>query len=252
VSDPSSVPPSKAPGKKAAIAVVGVVAGVALLVTVGAMVPRLRAQQESNRHSLCLNNLHNIGLALTMYHERYGVFPPAHIADADGKPMHSWRVLILPFLEQQDLYDRYNFDEPWNGPNNRKLADSDLWVYRCPSSKQLQNTSFLAVVDEATVWPGVTGRKTIHLRDGTSNTILLVESVESGIHWMEPRDLTLDDALKGINADTKRPHIATKHATGASVLWCDCHITTLPIDMTPDELKARLTASGGEDIPDPN
>jgi Protein of unknown function (DUF1559) len=60
-------------------------------------------------------------LAVANYHETYGCFPPAYLANRDGKPMHSWRVLILPFLAQQELYRAYNFDEPWNGPNNRNL-----------------------------------------------------------------------------------------------------------------------------------
>jgi translation elongation factor EF-Tu-like GTPase len=63
-------------------------------------------------------------LAVANYHETYGCFPPAYVADRDGKPMHSWRVLILPFLEQQELYHAYNFAEPWDGPNNRKLMEA--------------------------------------------------------------------------------------------------------------------------------
>jgi Protein of unknown function (DUF1559) len=68
-------------------------------------------------------------LAVANYHETYGCFPPAYVADRDGKPIHSWRVLILPFLEQQELYRAYNFDEPWNGPNNRKLASRVGKIY---------------------------------------------------------------------------------------------------------------------------
>jgi hypothetical protein len=63
-----------------------------------------------------------IALALHNYHETYGTFPPAYIADAHRKPMHCWRVLIRPFLEQQTLYTSYNFHEPWDGPNNSRSA----------------------------------------------------------------------------------------------------------------------------------
>jgi uncharacterized protein DUF1559 len=60
-------------------------------------------------------------VAVATYHDTYGTLPPAYIADAEGKPLHSWRVLLLPFLEQRELYEQYDFDEPWDGPNNRKL-----------------------------------------------------------------------------------------------------------------------------------
>ena len=70
----------------------------------------------------CSNNLRQIAIALTNYSSVHGCLPPAYIPDKNGKPKHSWRVLILPFVEQKALYKRYNFDEPWNGPNNRKLA----------------------------------------------------------------------------------------------------------------------------------
>ncbi len=212
------LPPRGMPTWPRVLIALGVVAVVALLVTGGIVLPRLLAEQEANNRSVCLNNLRNIGLALLMYQDQHGTYPPAYIADAEGKPMHSWRVLILPFLEEQELYDQYRFDEPWNGPNNRKLADKDLAIFRCPSSKQLHNTSFLAVVDETTAWPGATGRKATYIPDGSANTIMLVESVESGIHWMEPRDLTLKDAVQGVNAESNRPHICTKHPDGATVL----------------------------------
>src|SRR5688500_8670454 len=68
------------------------------------------------RRSSCLGHCCQLGIALHSYHDEYGSFPPAYVADANGKPMHSWRVLILPFIEEQALYQRYRFNEPWNGP----------------------------------------------------------------------------------------------------------------------------------------
>lgn len=69
-------------------------------------------------------------MAVANYRSTFGGYPPAYIADCDGRPMHSWRVLILPFLEQQNLYAAYHFDEPWDGPNNRKLAGRIGQVFR--------------------------------------------------------------------------------------------------------------------------
>jgi hypothetical protein len=89
--------------------------------------------QGAARRMVCSNNLKQLGLALHNYHQTYGCFPPAYVADEDGRPMHhSWRVLVLPFLEQQQLYDQYRFDEPWDGPNNRKLAENVISIFHCP------------------------------------------------------------------------------------------------------------------------
>lgn len=85
------------------------------------LTPRSGAR-EAARRAQCSNNLKQIAFSLHSYHDRYGCFPPAYIADEEGKPMHSWRVLILPFIEEQALYDRYAFTEPWDGPSNRRLA----------------------------------------------------------------------------------------------------------------------------------
>src|SRR5262245_44252816 len=83
----------------------------------------VRDAREAARRSNCKGELKQIGLALLNYREAYGCFPPPYVADASGRPMHSWRVLILPFIDHAALYREYRFDEPWDGPNNRKLSD---------------------------------------------------------------------------------------------------------------------------------
>ena len=93
------------------------------------LLPAVQSAREAAFCVVCSNNLKQIAMALHMYNEQYGSFPPAYIADENGNPKHGWRVLILPFLDEQALYDKYDFDEPWNGPNNSKLADSMPPVY---------------------------------------------------------------------------------------------------------------------------
>src|SRR5262245_18129478 len=103
--------------------------------------------REAARRMQCSNHLKQIGLALQNYHDVYGSLPPAYIADANGKPLHSWRVLILPFLGERNLYEAYQFDEPWNGPSNSKLAEQVPACYRCPSRSGKQpklETSYVA------------------------------------------------------------------------------------------------------------
>jgi hypothetical protein len=156
------------------------------------------------RRMMCSNNLKLIALALHEYHDTYGCFPPAYIADSNGRPMHSWRVLLLPFLEQDNLYKQYALDEPWNGPNNRKLLNRMPQVYACPSAnvqdQPTYNTSYVAVVGPTTAWPGPLPRSYAEIQDGTSNTALVIEVDKLSIPWLEPGDLPLDDTLATLAA----------------------------------------------------
>jgi hypothetical protein len=155
------------------------------------------------RRAVCSNNIRQIALALHSYHQQYKEFPPAHLGDANGKPMHSWRVLILPFLEREDLYAKYRFDEPWDGPNNRQLLEPMMSVFACPSQTNSPYTSYVAVVGPDTAWPGATSRKLADIGDPHDQTILVVESAVPQIFWMEPRDLTYEEAVNYLSGATE-------------------------------------------------
>ncbi|MBI3467166.1 MAG: DUF1559 domain-containing protein, partial [Planctomycetes bacterium] len=138
----------------------------------------------------CSNNLKLLLLAMHGYHDTYGCFPPAYLADANGRPMHSWRVMLLPFLDEPGLYQAYDISEPWDGPNNSKLANRMPPYFSCPADGGSGwTTNYLAVVGPETIWPGDKPVAIRQIRDGVSNTIALVEVANSGIQWMEPRDL---------------------------------------------------------------
>ncbi len=97
------------------------------------LLPGISFAREAARRAQCTNNIKQLAFALHNYHDAYGQFPPAFVPDQDGRPIHSWRVLILPFIEQQGLYQQYEFAEPWDGPNNRRLLSQIPSLYRCPS-----------------------------------------------------------------------------------------------------------------------
>ena len=171
----------------------------------------LPVDRHSRRRSSCNNNLKNVALALQAYHDVYGEFPPAYIADENGKPMHSWRVLILPYLENRNLYDKYRFDEPWDGPRNRQLLHK-IWgdYFVCPSDPRAADgqrkwTSYVAVVGPRTVWPGARSRKMSEIPDGTSNAVMVIEDQSDQIAWMEPRDLEFDEALRRFTSSDPQP-----------------------------------------------
>jgi len=187
-------------------------------------------------------------LAVANYHETYGCFPPVYVADRDGKPMHSWRVLILPFLEQKELYNAYNFAEPWNGPSNRNLVSrvGNIYLRSGLESEQNRTTSFVAVVGPQTVWPGSTATAYKNLRDGSHETLLVVEVPDGQFLWMEPRDLEFDSISFRINDGSGRG--LGSRLGGARVVSADGTVRTLPDDFDPEKLRAMLTANGGEKI----
>jgi hypothetical protein len=204
------------------------------------------------RRSQCVNNLKNIAFALQNYEAGKGAFPPAYIADAQGKPMHSWRVLILPQLDRNDLYKKYRFDEPWDGPNNRLLHNEIMSIYQCPGDEGIggsPQTSYLAVLGDRTAWPGAKARSVAEIdsKDGADRTILLVETHNSGVHWMEPRDLELDWCLTGMDGPLagKLPGTHSNHATGGMVALVNGEVRFISNDTPAAELEALLKFDDG-------
>lgn len=172
---------------------------VIVLLTAVYLVGRIvyRAGEARFRREMCAAQLHKITVALQNYANDNGVYPPAIMRDAHGQPQHSWRVLILPHLgkDEEELHKEYHYDEPWDGPHNRELANRMPAAYRCPEDPGASdsNTSYLAIVDSATgefaAYP--TGGSNAPPKKPPMTAYLVVESAESGINWMEPKDITL-------------------------------------------------------------
>jgi hypothetical protein len=111
------------------------------------------ADGDRPRRRLCRANLEAIGMALRQYHTDFGSFPPAYVNGPDGRPMHSWRVLILPQLGERALYNSYDFREAWDGPMNRKLIRRMPGVYSCPAHGDSTHVDYAAIVGKGTGFP---------------------------------------------------------------------------------------------------
>jgi prepilin-type processing-associated H-X9-DG protein len=237
------------------LAVILVIAGGVFVVCGGILIalllPAVQAAGEAARQMQCANNLKQIGLAMHNYHDQYNCFPPAYIADENGRPMHSWRVLLLPFMDQQALYEQYDFKEPWDGPNNSRLVGTiDNVFYRCPSEDSTvgrSQTSYVMIVGPGTISDGPTPTRISQIADGTSNTIMLVEVTGSGIHWAEPRDLKLEEVTFAVN-DGAGNGIGSRHPGVANVLLCDGTAHSIDESIDPELLRDITTIAGGEDV----
>jgi prepilin-type processing-associated H-X9-DG protein len=246
------VPPSG--GGMSIVAIVLVIVLVVTLSCGGVMValllPAVQAAREAARRSQCTNNLKQIGLAMHNYHDVYNCFPPAVITDKNGRPMRSWRVAILPFMEQNALYQRYNFNEPWDGPNNRTLGNTAIPEYRCPSdqSSAPTETNYVMIVGKGSL--GGLPNQTTSFRniiDGTANTIMIVEVTGSGIPWIEPRDLSVEEFQRGIN-DGSGKWISSKHPGGVNVLMCDASVRFVSQTIDRQTLRNLIDPSDGNRV----
>jgi hypothetical protein len=217
--------------------------GVALAV----IVPLYRFARHSADRATSSNNLKQIAIGLHNYHDVYSCFPPAYQIDAAGKPAHSWRVLISPFVEASSFYSNYSFAEPWNGPNNSKLT-GPWWLFHSPLDRKSATmmTSYVAVVGPGTAWPGQTSSRLPGFTDGTSNTIMVVEISNSDIHWMEPRDLPIEELEAWLDPKHK-PRLGGE-ISGGLVAYADGSVSFLSRDVAIKHLRALFTSAGHEPI----
>jgi len=187
------------------------------------------------------------------YHAEYGAFPPAYTVDANGRKMHSWRALLIPFLEAESALDgKYDLNEPWDGPNNRKMWDKMPPTFRCPcdTTSPPNTTSYVAIVGPETMWPGAKGRSADEIADGLSNTIAIVEATALAIPWLEPRDLEFANMSFEIN-DPAVTGLSNRHSQGVNVGFADGGVRSLRNGFDPQLLKSLITSAGGEKVDTP-
>ena len=191
-----------------------------------------------------MNTLKLIGLAMHSYHDAYGHFPPAILYGPDGKTPYSWRVALLPFLDQEDLYKQYHQDEPWDSPSNRKVLEKMPEVYRMPSEPADSTRScFFVLTGPETIFDGGKGTRLQEICDGTSATILTVEA-KRDIPWTKPEDIPYDAAQP-------LPELGGYRENGFLVVLADGRVRLLPRSTPEATLRALITKAGGEQVETP-
>jgi prepilin-type processing-associated H-X9-DG protein len=213
-----------------------------LLVLVALFLPANRSARGAAQRAQCTNNLKQIALALHSYEELHKALPPAYTVDSSGRPLHSWRTLILPFLEQESLYKTIDLSRPWNDPANAKAYHSSLAVFRCPARiGPPSTTTYLAVVDPKGCLQPDRPRQLAEITDGTATTLMVIEvGEEHAVHWMAPID-TDESLVVGFGPTTKLDHIG-----GTNACFVDGHVLFLRAS-TPAALRRALISIAGND-----
>ena len=210
-----------------------------LLASVNKSLERARG---AARRTRSMSNMKQILLVLHNYNARYKHFPAPASSSPDGKPLLSWRVHILPYLGQQTLYDQFHLDEPWDSSHNKSLIPKMPAVLLSPFAKTAAGlTTYLVPVGDGALYASPKDQPRFNdVRDGLSNTIMLVEVDDAhAVVWTRPDDLAFDpkDPKRGIG------NIA---GDGFPAGMGDGSVRLLPKTIDPKTLRASITRAGGE------
>lgn len=249
----STAPVAKAGSSSSAttivVVVIAVLVGMCMVggILVALLLPAIQAARSAAQRSAATNNMKQIVLAMHNYHDANGTFPPQYTTDENGQPLHSWRVLLLPYLEYGHIYEQLNLEEPWDSPYNRQFWDTMPTVFANPSLPDVRNqTTFCVISGPGSLFDGDKPATFAQATDGMSNTIIVAETGNTR-NWMEPADLDLDKISPQLGGPP--PSIGGVRPQGAVVGFGDGHVQFLDQSISPEVLKAMLTPQGGEAVP---
>ena len=237
---------------------------------VALLLPAIQQARAAARRAQSVNNLKQIGLAMHNYHSTYNHFPPAVIVENGVK--RSWRVELLPFLDQAALYETYDRTQPWDSEANKQVLAQMPEVFKHPADgRGAPFTAYVAAIgggDAASLWmpeatagPVVDSRISVSpngggtvmmtpatgtglrdVRDGTTNTIMVVEA-KTEIPWTKPEDADVD-LTKPVDPN----RFGGWTAGGFDAVFGDGSVRFLPTSIDPETLRGAFTRNGREVI----
>jgi Protein of unknown function (DUF1559) len=234
-------------GKRVILEVEGIQNSATIGTLVGLLLPAVQSARQAARRVQSSNNLKQLSLAMLNFESAHKKFPSTVVVEkASGKPLLSWRVAILPYIEQAELYDQFHLEEAWDSPHNIKLIDKMPAVFKHPN-RQLKpgHTIYVVPVNDQTALRSDEPTKMSSITDGTSNTILLVEAAnEAAVPWTAPQDLDVD-------FDNPVNKLVAPNTPGFQAAFCDGSVRYLSQLIDPNVLIALFTRAGGE-VANPN
>lgn len=214
----------------------------AVLLTLAVGIPAWQRWRQGELRTACKLNLKMIGAGLHAYHESNASFPAAY---SGGPVSHSWRVALLPSLDQQALHSKYNFEQAWDQGGNRDLLPLRPAAYSCPEVIGNTRTSYQAVVGLQTAWPYDQSASMRDITDGTSNTIMVLDVHSPEVEWTSPKDLSYQDAMESLQSGQRH---SPGPGGGAQVLLADGSVRFISSRIDPKFCKNLLTASSGASV----
>lgn len=209
-------------------------------VGIGLLVPAVQKVREAASRAQDANNLKQMALAMHNYASAYRGFPAAAICDPNGKPLLSWRVAILPYIEQDNLYKQFKLDEPWDSEHNKKLIPMMPQIYAIPGAPgKPGETHYRVFVGGGALFDLDKKVTFAQIADGTSNTLMIVEAAGS-VTWTKPEELTYD-------AKKPLPKFYAGHSGGGfQAALADGSVRTISPNVMEATLRAAITRAGGE------
>jgi hypothetical protein len=186
------------------------------------------------------NNLKQMALAMHNYHDAYGRFPPAANRGADDKSLLSWRVMILPYIEQDALYKEFHMDEPWDSEHNKTLLAKMPSIYaplNGVKTKEENSTFYQVFTGKGTPFEDPKGNRLADITDGTSNTIMIIEAGEA-VPWTKPADLEYD-------AEKKLPKLGGIFKEGFNFALCDGSVRFCKKEFQEKTMRLLITRNDG-------
>ena len=211
-------------------------------IAIGLLLPAVQKVRLAGSRTVSMNNVKQIMLAMHNYHDVNGTLPPVANCDKNGKPLLSWRVHLLPYLEQQNLYNQFHLNEPWDSEHNIKLSKMLVKVYVDPlapqSSSQPGLCHYRVFYGKGTALGLQKSESLVSIKDGTSRTWLVVEADE-GVPWTKPEEF-LYDPKKPL------PKMADFTSSGFLVGYADGSVRLIPNTISEKTFRGFLTIDGGE------
>jgi hypothetical protein len=233
----------------AGIATVGVVHQVGWLITSPGPLTEGGMRRLAAR-TMSMNNLKQMALAAHNHHDSHGQqFPPGYTVDGAGRPLHGWQAQLLPYLDQQALYQQVHFDQPWDRADNRTALQTEVKVYLVPVESYDHDSTGYALshfTGNSRFFPKGQGIGLKNVTDGIENTIMMGEVTTGYRPWGHP--LNLRDPARGIDGtgDSLGSHWSNR---GPLVAMADGSVRTLSKTVSPAVLRALSTPAGGEPVP---
>ena len=214
-------------------------------VAVGMLLPAVQAVREAARRTTSMNNLRQLSLASHNFASNYQRLPSGDGPVRPGGPAVSWRVKLLPFIEEGNLYEQYNFDEPWDSENNMKVAKQMPATFMNPQSTAQEGFTVYRGVGGVSGVMGVDDkgksvRRTFgEITDGTSNTIMFVECPDHmAVPWTKPDG--------GIDPEKASPQqLQGNFSGGFNVSFCDGSTYFIASSLGTETFKALLGFDDG-------